>query len=351
MFKGSVASYDLGQVVRALKSAAEPTRLRLLVLLSHGELTVGELCQVLGQSQPRISRHLRVLTDAGLLDRFREQQCVYYRAPVRGRNLEWLRQLLSMTHPDTVMLKRDRERAAEVVRRRAAIAAQQLRQNQTEGSASWPAASDAAPGAARSLAREAAPRGELAAVLHAELGPSSIGDMLDIGTGSGLMMEILGPCAQHAVGIDISTPALRLARTRVHGAGLSHCEFRRGDMYGLSWDHGSFDTVTIDRVLATAARPIDAVIEAARVLRRSGRLVVIEDFEQLAACAIDNPLAHLRRWLACAGFDTARLRPCDLSGRHVLVALAQFAPPAGAVRDALRQPEQIVVSSQRSESA
>jgi len=80
MFKGSVASYDLGQVVRALKSAAEPTRLRLLVLLSHGELTVSELCQVLGQSQPRISRHLRVLTEAGLLDRFREQQCVYYRA-------------------------------------------------------------------------------------------------------------------------------------------------------------------------------------------------------------------------------------------------------------------------------
>ncbi len=347
MFKGSVASYDLGQVVRALKSAAEPTRLRLLVLLSHGELTVSELCQVLGQSQPRISRHLRVLTEAGLLDRFREQQCVYYRAPVRGRNLEWLRQLLSMAHPDTVMLKRDRERAAEVVGRRAAIAAQQLSQSQTEGSASWPAAS----GAARSLTGEAAPRGELAAVLHAELGPSSIGEMLDVGTGSGLMMEILGPCAEHAIGIDISTPALRLARTRVHGAGLSHCEFRRGDMYGLSWDHGSFDTVTIDRVLATAARPIDAVIEAARVLRRSGRLVVIEDFEQLAACAIDNPLAHLRRWLACAGFDTARLRPCDLSGRHVIVALAQFAQPAGAVRDTLRRPEQIVVSRQRSENA
>ena len=347
MFKGSVASDDLGQVVRALKSAAEPTRLRLLVLLSHGELTVGELCQVLGQSQPRISRHLRVLTEAGLLDRFREQQCVYYRSPVRGRNLEWLRQLLSMTHPDTVMLKRDRERAGEVVRRRAAAAAQQLSADQIEGSASW----HETPAAPRSLTGEAAPREELAGALLAELGPSSIGDMLDIGTGSGLMMEILGPCAQHAIGIDISTPALRLARTRVHGAGLSHCEFRRGDMYSLAWDHGSFDTVTIDRVLATAARPIDAVIEAARVLRPSGRLVVIEDFEQLAACAIDNPLAHLRRWLACAGFDTARLRPCDLSARHVIVALAQFAQPADAVRDPLRRPEQIVVSRQRSELA
>jgi ArsR family transcriptional regulator len=349
MFKGSVASDDLGQVVRALKSAAEPTRLRLLVLLSHGELTVSELCQVLGQSQPRISRHLRVLTEAGLLDRFREQQCVYYRAPVRGRNLEWLRQLLSMTHPDTVMLKRDRERAGEVVRRRAAAAAQQLSQDQTEGSASWREIPGL--GASRGPAGQAAPREELAAALLAELGPSSIGEMLDIGTGSGLMMEILAPCAQHAIGIDISTPALRLARTRVHGAGLSHCEFRRGDMYSLAWDHRSFDTVTIDRVLATAARPIDAVIEAARVLRPSGRLVVIEDFEQLAACAIDNPLAHLRRWLAYAGFDTARLRPCDLSARHVIVALAQFAQPADAVRDPLRRPEQIVVSRQSSERA
>ncbi len=83
-------------MVRALKSASEPTRLRLLVLLSHGEFTVGELCAVLGQSQPRISRHLRLLTEAGLLDRFREQQCVYYRAPVLGRYLEWSRLLLSM---------------------------------------------------------------------------------------------------------------------------------------------------------------------------------------------------------------------------------------------------------------
>jgi ArsR family transcriptional regulator len=280
-----------------------------------------------------------VLTEAGLLDRFREQQCVYYRAPVRGRNLEWLRQLLSMTHPDTVMLKRDRERAGEVVRRRAAAAAQQLTQSHAEGGANWRETS------------AGAPREELAALLLAELGPSSIGEMLDIGTGSGLMMEILGPCAQRAIGIDISTPALRLARTRVHGVGLSHCEFRRGDMYGLSWDRGSFDTVTIDRVLATAARPIDAVIEAARVLRPTGRLVVIEDFEHLAACAIDNPLAHLRRWLAYAGFDTARLCPCDLSARHVIVALAQFAQPAGAVREALRRPEQIVISRQSSQRA
>src|SRR5580698_3338838 len=125
MFKGSVASEDLGQVVRALKGAAEPTRLRL-VLLSHGEFTVGELASILRQSQPRISRHLRLLTEAGFLDRFREQQCVYYRAPSNGRYLEWQRQLLAMADPDAQVLKRDRERAAKVVGDRGRIAARQL---------------------------------------------------------------------------------------------------------------------------------------------------------------------------------------------------------------------------------
>jgi SAM-dependent methyltransferase len=282
---------------------------------------------VLGQSQPRISRHLRVLTEAGLLDRFREQQCVYYRAPVSGRSLAWLRQVLAMADPETTALMQDRERAARVVRRRAAAAAQQLKLPQSEG---------------------LGPREELAAVLRQELGPASIGKMLDIGTGSGLMIEILGPHAEHAIGVDISVPALRLARARVHGAGLSHCEFRREDMYGLSWEDRAFDIVTMDRVLATAERPLEAIEEAARLLRPTGRLVLVEDFESLAARAADNPLSMLRRWLACGGFETARLRPCDLAARHVVVALAQLPADSGtAVRDALRRPDQIVVSSER----
>jgi len=341
MFKASVASENLGQVVGALKSAAEPTRLRLLVLLSHGELTVSELCRVLGQSQPRISRHLRVLTEAGFLDRFREQQSVYYRAPVRGRPLEWLRQILSMTHPDTTVLRRDRECALQVVRQRADVAAQQLSLTDAEGAVSWRDSRAIGGLAAGRTARE-----ELSAVLLEELGPASIGELLDIGTGSGLMIEVLGPRAEHAVGIDISAPALRLARTRVHGAGLSHCEFRRGDMYNLASEDRAIDTVTIDRVLATAERPVAAITEAARVLRQSGRLVVIEDFEQVAAHAPDNPLAQLRRWLASGGFDAVRLRPCDLSTRHVIVAVARLqGAPASALRDSLRGPDGIVVDN------
>jgi len=287
---------DLNDVVRTLKSVAEPTRMRLLALLSHGEFTVGELCAILGQSQPCVSRHLRLLTEAGLLDRFREQRCVYYRAPVRGAHLEWIRSLLAMVDPASAQLTRDRERATQVLQQRAvatppAVAGQELEQ-----------------------------------VLLEELGAESVDELLDIGTGAGSMLQILGPRARHAVGVDISTPALRLARTRVHGAGLAHCEFRRGDMYALPFADGSFDTVTIDRVLAASDQPTKVIAEAARTLRASGTLIVVEDFDQIEAQASDNALAQLRRWLASVGLRTERLRPFDLPEGHFLLALARREP-------------------------
>ncbi len=340
MFKGSIASDDLGEVVRVLKSAAESTRLRLLVLLSHGEFTVSELCSVLGQSQPRISRHLRLLTEAGLLDRFREQQCVYYRVPAGGRPLEWSRQLLSLLDPDADVVKHDRERAARVVCERANVA---LRQLNARG----------ATDTADSAVVEAEPREVLGYVLASELGPASIGELLDIGTGSGLMLEILAPRAAHAVGIDISTPALRLARTRVHGAGLAHCEFRRGDMYNLPVENQAFDIVTFDRVLGMADRPVTALSEAGRALRDGGRVVVIEDFELLTTRSTDNPLAQLRRWLLAAGYEDVRLHPCDLADRHVIVALARHgSQPAAQPTDTLQRtdptaPSQRLAASRR----
>jgi SAM-dependent methyltransferase len=324
MFKGATASPDLGEVVRALKSAAEPTRLRLLFLLSQAEYTVGELATVLDQSQPRISRHLRLLTEAGFLNRFREQQCVYYRAPSNGRYLEWQRQLLAMADPDAQVLKRDRERAVKVVGDRARVAARQLGASESAEMLASTAAVDNA-GLAKATEAghyQAASREELSGLLLEELGPAPIGELLDIGTGTGLMLEILGPRARRAVGVDISAPALRLARTRVHGAGLSHCEFRRGDMYSLPYDDASFDTVSIERVLASAERPAAAIAEAARTLRPDGRLILVEDFDQIDARAPDNPLAQLRRWFAAAGMNADRMRPCDLAGRHFIVALA-----------------------------
>jgi ubiquinone/menaquinone biosynthesis C-methylase UbiE/DNA-binding transcriptional ArsR family regulator len=312
MFKGSIASRDVEEVVRALKSAAEPTRLRLLCLLNAAEYTVGELCAILGQSQPRISRHLRLLTEASLLDRFREQQCVYYRVPVTHRSQAWVRQMLSLVDPDATQLKRDRERAQRVVGDRARVAEGQLEASETTAAPIAPLTG-------------VSPREELAGVLREVLGPASVGELLDIGTGHGLMLEILGPMARHAVGIDISAPALRLARARIHSIGLAHVEFRRGDMYRLPFDDDSFDTVTITRVLAPSERPSAAIGEVARILRPDGRLIVIEDFDLIDARGSDNPLAALRQWFASAGMNASRLRPCDIGGRHYIVALGQHA--------------------------
>jgi len=303
----------LPPTIQALKALADPTRLRLVALLSHGELTVGELCRILGQSQPRVSRHLRLLTEAGFLDRFREQQCVYYRTPATGARLSWLAELLAGIDPADPALRRDNVRRAVVV-------ADRVREQ--EGSPP-PTAATAADRAA-SLADDA----ELAAVLDEELGPTSCGAMLDVGTGSGRMLALLGRRATHAIGIDISAPSLRVARTRVHGLGLAHCEFHSCDMYALTFEAASFDTVTLDRVLAAAEDPVAALAEARRVLRQGGRLLLIERFDDIEACGGENPLKCLQHWIAAAALQLLRLRPCDLRSGHQLIVLAQ--PPDAA---------------------
>ena len=133
--------------------------------------------------------------------------------------------------------------------------------------------------------------------------------LLDVGTGSGHLLGLLGAHATRAVGIDISSDALRLARTNVHGAGLSHCELQRGDMYDLPFAGPLFDTVTVDRILATAQRPAAALSEIARTLKNGGRAVVIEDFDALSAAGAANPIATLREWFARAGLECAARAP------------------------------------------
>jgi DNA-binding transcriptional ArsR family regulator len=291
----------VSDAVGGLKGLADPTRLRLLALLAHGEFTVGELCRVLGQSQPRVSRHLKLLTAAGFLDRFREQQCVYYRAPPAATRPEWLRQLLASLDPQDPALRRDRVRRAVVVSDRARAAVGML-------------------GAAHS---ESSADARLGALLRTELGAASLGVLLDIGTGAGRMLELMGGQATRAVGLDLSTAALRLARARVHGLGLAHCEFQCGDMYALPWDQPAFDTITIDRVLAGAERPVAVLREAARVLRPGGRLLAMEAYDAIEAATGANPLQCLRGWLADAGLVLQRLAPCELESGHHLLALAR----------------------------
>lgn len=242
----------MNRVLEAFKAVAEPSRLRLLALCARGELTVSEVTEVVGQSQPRVSRHLKVLCAAGLLDRFREQNWVYYRVPLGGPGAELARGLLRLLPGDDLALRLDRERLERVLSRRAERARSQ-------------APGDAVP----------TPAGVDARIVDLMAG-ESLGDLLDIGTGTGRMLRLLGVAAETAVGIDISREMLVLARSNLHAAGLNHLSVRQGNMYQLRFAAGSFDTVTIDQVLYQADQPVEVLREAARVLRPGGRLLLVE---------------------------------------------------------------------------
>jgi ArsR family transcriptional regulator len=286
--------------VSGLRAAAEPTRLRLLALLARAELTVGEICEILGQSQPRVSRHLKLLCDAGLLDRFREQLWVYYRAPASGEARDTVWQLLALVDEDDDVLRRDRRRMEEVIAERGRRAADHLAEEDA------PKTSDV-----------------VDSTIVEELSSEPIGALLDVGTGSGHMLQLLGAKATRAVGVDISSEALRLARTKVHGAGLSHCELQRGDMYDLPFAAPLFDTVVAERVLAEAERPLAALAEITRTLKHGGRAVVVEDFDSLSAASSANPISTLREWFAKTGLEVSRVRPVDTEAGHLLVAIGR----------------------------
>lgn len=292
------------QAIDLLRALAEPTRCRLLALLSHGELTVGEIAEVLGQSQPRISRHLKLLSDVAALERFREEQRIYYRLTSEARASSLVAQVLRQIDPADVVLALDRQQLAAVRDRRVSTA-----------SASW----EEVRRSAESTYNDA----QLVNAVLNEVGPDSLGELLDIGTGSGSMLRVLGGHARHAVGLDLSTQALRVARARVHGAGLNHCVFKRGDMYELPFEADRFDAVTFDHVLSVAERPGQALREAARVLRRGGRVIIVEDNERLGLAAEDQPQAVLRRWLERAGMQCDRLTALQSGDRHLLLGLGQ----------------------------
>jgi DNA-binding transcriptional ArsR family regulator len=295
--------------VASLRATAEPTRLRLLAVLARAELTVGELCSIVRQSQPRVSRHLKLLCDAGLIDRFREQHWVYYRAPSAGASRAMVQRLLSFVDDHDPTLVRDRERMAHVIEERGRRASDQLAVTAKRGSSE--------------IVELKGSSALVDAIIVNELAGEPIGALLDVGTGAGHLLELLGSKATRAVGIDISSDALRLARTNVHGAGLSHCELQRGDMYDLPFAAPLFDTVTADRVLADAERPVAALAEIVRTLKATGRLLVIEDFDRLAETVGGNPIAKLRAWFDAAGLICERLRPIDAEHGHLLVALAR----------------------------
>ncbi len=299
-----LATLEFPHAVELLRGLAEPTRCRMLALLGHGELTVGEIAEALGQSQPRISRHLKILSDVGALERFREEQRVYYRLTGGTPEGELVAQALRPIRADAVVLHGDRKRLAKVMEKRARSA--------TVG---WEDV--------RRTAESTYSNARVVDAVLRELGEESLGELLDVGTGSGSMLRVLGARARHAVGLDSSAQALRVARARVHGAGLNHCVFKRGDMYSLPFESGSFDAVAFDHVLSVAEKPAVALREAARVLRRGGRVIVVENDERFGASVQERLQVVLRRWLEHAGMECRKLKRVDVNRSRLLLALAQ----------------------------
>jgi ArsR family transcriptional regulator len=254
-------SADFPLVLNRLKAVADATRLRLLALCAAAELTVSELVAILGQSQPRVSRHLRVLCDAGLLSRSREGSWVFYRGVEDGPEAELRRAVVGLISPGDRAIVRDRARLRAVRRQRADKAAAYFRANAKR----W--------NEIRALYVDEA---EVEAALLAAAGNGPFEAVLDIGTGTGRILQLVGPNARRGLGVDVSREMLNIARTNLARADLGHCQVRLGDMYDLPLPDASFDLVTLHQVLHFADRPAAAIAEATRVLRPGGQLLIVD---------------------------------------------------------------------------
>jgi len=286
-------------VTATLKAAGEPTRLRILALLAEAELTVSDLTGILRQSQPRLSRHLRLLTEAGLVDRYREGSWAFFRLGERGGAAELARALIGRLKPEDAIVLRDHERLAAVRASRAAAAQNYFRRH----AAQWDRIRQLH---VADAAVEAAIRGALA--------DKPIRSLLDLGTGTGRMLELFGGDIERGLGLDLSLDMLALARARLDRAGLKHCSVRHGDIYDLALPRDSFDAVIIHQVLHFLDDSARAIAEAARVLRPGGRLLVV-DFAPHDLEFLREEHAHRRlgfaaetvtQWLEGAGLDVLR---------------------------------------------
>lgn len=284
----SISLYHIWRMeglLASLRAAAEPTRLRLLALAARGAFCVTEFTEILGQSQPRLSRHLKLLCESGLLERDREGANVWFALPT-GEAGSLARALVARLPPDDPVLEADRRQAARVLAERARVASERFRRQ----GADWDEM--------RALDLPAAEVEAALLSLVPDIGPQRL---LDIGTGTGRVLELLGPNISEGLGVDASKAMLALARTRLGRAGLSHCSVRLADMYRLPLSDAGFDTAVLQMVLHYAEEPSGVLMEASRVLRPGGRLIVIDLAEHDREDALIK-LAH--RW---PGFSDAAM--------------------------------------------
>ncbi|GIK50494.1 MAG: ArsR family transcriptional regulator [Alphaproteobacteria bacterium] len=295
---------DAERVVGALRAAGEQTRLRMLALLTEGELAVGELAQALGQSQPRVSRHLKLLTEAGLVERAPEGAWVFYRLP-RAHTTErhFAEAALGMLDPNDPLLVRDAERLQEIRAAREAAAAEYFERN----AADWERV--------RALHL---PEADIDSAILAAAGEGPFELMVDVGVGQGRMIQLFSDRVRRAEGFDTSRQMLAIARASLDDL-KAKAAVRFGDAYAPPIERGAADLVTIHQVLHFLADPGRAIGEAARLLKPGGRLVIV-DFAPHALEFLREEHAHRRLGFAdseiadwCAAADIAQLKTTALA--------------------------------------
>jgi ArsR family transcriptional regulator len=307
------------------QALADPTRLRILALLRTMELSVGELAQVLGQSQPRVSRHLKILADAGVLERRKEGSWVF----------------LTLAEPSHVesmfaLIVGWADGATQAMFATDAARTESIRAERAEAANRYFAGHAEVWDQIRSLH---VAESEVERAIDRALGHRPLGRLVDIGTGTGRMIELFGPRSSHAIGIDRSSEMLRLARVKLEAAGIAS-SLRQGDMYALPLDDETADQIIIHQVLHYAHSPAAAIGEAARVLAPGGNLLVV-DFAAHGREELRTTDAHIRLgfeddvmagWFAAVGLTIDHVE--HLEGGELTVTLWRGAKAAAAQRRA-----------------
>jgi ArsR family transcriptional regulator len=282
------------QLITHLKAFADPIRLRLLALCIRGEATVSELTHVMGQSQPRISQHLKQLCNAGLLERFRDGHFVYYRVPLAGGQAAQRRRLFALLPGDEPTYENDFDKLCRL---------------RAEQGLAVPEKDDAA---VRYLHRALI---ELTVTM-------SLGNLIDIGSGQGRILKLLGSRSKRAVGVDTSADARQFARAELLLAGIENCSLRNASMYELPFANGEFDTAILDDVLRNAERPTAAIGEACRVLKHGGRLLLLCKAGADDTASLEKQLGV---WCGAAGLRLAPAKRIPVNQPQWLLAVATSA--------------------------
>src|SRR5580704_13922954 len=291
----------MDHLLTLLRAAAEDTRLRILALAAREDLTVSDYVHVLGQSQPRVSRHLKLLVEAGLLERFREAQFTRFRLVTSGDDAALVREFVRRLDPKHARIAADRSRLDALQQRRQTAAARFFRDN----AQCWD----------ELRALHVADREIERALAH------------HLPVGARRLLEVLAPKVEQAIGVDQSREMLALARANLARAGIDNADIRLGDMYALPFEADSFDVVTIHHVLHYADDPAAALSEAARVVRPGG-VVLVVDFSPHDLVELKREHAHVhlgfadnqvQGWLKSAGLNP--LEPIHFPGRRIMTGI------------------------------